>query len=167
MDQRRRQNEAQLRHIPTVRKNGRQPVHTADRCATRQQQVHKPRRTLAEQATTEQLLQALKYGQNCPEAGWQIGEHIIKLAEATQLTAQIVEQLPWQGFFVHYTDMPTALTDDDTWRRYRQTIELVQQELLDEEDDAWTILHGISEHGQTIDDIAELALAIAQKQRRA
>lgn len=122
--------------------------------------------TLAEQATTEQLLQALKYGQNRPEAGWQVGEHIIKHAEATQLTAQIVEQLPWQGFFVHYTDMPTALIDDDTWRRYRQIIELVQQELLDGDDDAWTIFHGISEHGQTIGDIVELALAIAQKQLR-
>ena len=134
---------------------------------------------LLEQATPEQLLQALKHEQTHPEGWWTASNHILTRATTEQLTGPVIEQLQWEDGILDWATTPknTAATHNparDPARplariqqretalrsRCRHIVEHIQQHLLAEDSNAWNIFLGIVEPETIIGDTAELAHAI-------
>ena len=121
--------------------------------------------SLLTQATPEQLQQALIEAQQHPVNGWwSVHDHILGWAEPEQLTRQVVEQMPWCSWFRTYQDRNYDYVDAIS-RRGEHIVRHVQQQLLEDDNDAWAIFLGIVETGSIIGITAELANAIAQKNR--
>ena len=118
-------------------------------------------RDLLQQATNGQLLHALAQEQQNPPEQQIASYHILMRAGVEQLTRQIVEQLTWRHSEpAAWAAMVENGPDDD---RRRHIAETIQQQLLEDNDNAWPVFLGIIEPGHTIGDTAALAAAIEQQ----
>ena len=120
---------------------------------------------LLEQATTEQILQALKYERQRLEEQPIISSHVLTQAIREELTLawQVVEQLPWDDRLLTWAAAATAGTvEHDAWLRL---VEVIQQHLLGGNENAWSMFLGIVEDGTLIGEAAALANAIEHQHR--
>ena len=113
---------------------------------------------LVRQATAAQILQALDCEQQHPEGWWKASDHVLMWATAEQLTGEVIEQITWHDWFRDFAD-------DEKDTSVRHVSEHIQQRLLGGNNDAWVVFQGIVGQGTTIGETAELACAIAQKNR--
>ena len=122
---------------------------------------------MLQQASTEQLLEALTYEQQHmntqrhPTPYRAVTEQILLWAAADQLAEPVIDQLAWVD---HFLGGETALPDGGKNRR-RRIIGHTQQNLLEGNNHAWTVFLGIVEYGAVIGETAELALAIEHQHR--
>ena len=113
---------------------------------------------LVEQATPEQLRQALEHEQQRPGKQRTASSYILSAATVDQLTGPVIEQLPWDDLMLIGGRSHSALRD---LARSRHIVEHVQQQLLGG-NNAWTVFLGIVEPGMLIGEAAELANIIEQ-----
>ena len=118
---------------------------------------------LFEQAGPEQLQQALIFARQHPESRWTVREHILASAGPEQLTGPVIEQFDWCSAMTTCATMPDNGPDEHY--KWRLIIEHIQQQLLEDDKNAWVVFLGIVEPGGHIGDTAELANAIEQNQR--
>ena len=125
---------------------------------------------LVQQATPEQLIEALKHEHRSKM--WKTTHHVLLHANDKQLTGPVIEQLEWDDWF---HNVATGQNVDGTdygylgkidWeRRVGRIVEHIQQRLLRGNQDAWDIFCGVAGPGNPIGETAELALAIEQQNR--
>ena len=123
--------------------------------------------SLLQQATHEQLLQALAHEQQQPGNQWQTSSHTVTRAGIGQLTGPVIAQLAWDDWMRVWTSEKPIYGPDDAPERHQHISNHIQQNLLEGDENTWTIFLGIVEPGNNIGDTAALAVAIEQKQRRA
>ena len=117
---------------------------------------------LLKQASTEQLVQALKHEQNHPpESWWKASDHILLQATDKQLTGPVIAQLTWTEYFLGGEAGPHNMTAG----RWQHIIGHVQQNLLEGNNNAWNVFCGIVNDGNAIGDTAKIALAVEHQHR--
>ena len=128
---------------------------------------------LLSRATTEHLIEALRYEQKHPGGWWKASDHIRLRAGTEQLTGPVIAEFAWTEQFRKYAnvhaDRAIGLqhnTDGNTahvLNRTRHALELVRQHLLAGDNNAWKIFLGIVDKGTLIGDTAKLANAIERR----
>ena len=106
---------------------------------------------LLRQATTGQLVQALKHEQAHPGGWWKASSHILATGAAEQLTRPVIEQLPWG-------DTQSSAIQH---QRRQLVIEHIQQQLLENNKAAWNVFCGIVDAGTIIGEATAVAAAVA------
>ena len=119
-------------------------------------------RELLEQATPEQLQQALAHNQEDPGTWWLIYDDVLRYATVEQLTGAVIEQLPWDNRMADWAIIQEAKTTEHD-RRRRHIVDQIQQRLLGGNKNAWTVFLGIVETGNRIGETSELAAAVANQ----
>ena len=120
---------------------------------------------LLQQATSAQLLQAIEHEQHHPRKRWSISYHILSQAGIAQLTGQVIEQLKWDVAMTWMAAADSLTLEKPGNEQWRHVSEHVRQHLLDGDNNAWTVFHGIISEGDRIGEAAALAAAIEQQKR--
>ena len=124
---------------------------------------------LLEQATPEQLVQALKHEQAQPLRGEPITRHILKHGSDKQLTGSVIEQFTWDDRLKNWATNPKLAapraSESAQRRRLRRVVEHIQQQLLGDDQNAWNMFLDIVDYGNRIGEAAKLALAIEHQHR--
>ena len=125
-------------------------------------------KTLLEQATHEQLLQALAFQQQHPKNWWRASDQIMRWSTVEQLTGPVIEQLPWDAMCHDYATNPghragyeSAIESKMKQQTYR-VVKHVEQQLGEGN---WTVFAGIVEPGIIIGHAIALATTIEQNKR--
>ena len=126
---------------------------------------------LLQQATPEQLVEALMHEQQHREGWWTVSGDILTHAAPEQLTGTVIEQLTGPaiemlgknaGRFAEVNG--TAWEADDAgWARQVGHVENhIRQHLLDGDDNAWDMFLGVADADTTIGDVVQIINAVEQ-----
>ena len=98
---------------------------------------------LLQQATSAQLLQAIEHEQHHPRKRWSISYHILSQADIAQLTGQVIEQLKWDVAMTWLAVADSLTLEKPGNEQWRHVSDHIRQHLLDGDNDAWDVFHGI------------------------
>ena len=118
---------------------------------------------LLQQATPGQLIESLQAGQPHPLTGWwSTSMQILTYANYDQLTAVIIEQLPWNHTVAWAA---TQMEGTEEREQLRHVVDVIQQTLLENNEHAWEMFLGIVETGYSIGDVCQIVIATENQNR--